>query len=102
MKRWKIEYLKHHNRVVSVIEENQRDGWSLHTYSTAGLVEGAYHYLKENNRVPKNYLSPSCAHGWFRGDFYEKKYTETMQLIINLGRKWSHFLVNYITSITSA
>ena len=37
--------------------------------------------------------------GWFRCDVYEKKDTETMHLIHNLGRKWSHFLVNYITSI---
>ena len=37
--------------------------------------------------------------GWFRCDVYEKKDAETMHLIHNLGRKWSHFLVNYITSI---
>jgi hypothetical protein len=37
--------------------------------------------------------------GWFRCTVYEKKDTETMHLTHNLGRKWSHFLVNYITSI---
>ena len=37
--------------------------------------------------------------GWFRCDIYEKKDAETMHLTHNLGRKWSHFLVNYITSI---
>jgi hypothetical protein len=37
--------------------------------------------------------------GWFRCDVYEKKDAETMHLTHNLGRKWSHFLVNYITSI---
>ena len=37
--------------------------------------------------------------GWFRCDVYEKKDAETMHLIHNLGRKWSHFIVNYVTSI---
>ncbi len=37
--------------------------------------------------------------GWFRCDVYEKKDAETMHLTHNLGRKWSHFIVNYVTSI---
>jgi hypothetical protein len=47
------------------------------------------------------YIEQACGEysGWFRCDVYEKKDTETMHLIHNLGRKWSHFLVNYVTSI---
>jgi hypothetical protein len=37
--------------------------------------------------------------GWFRCDIYEKKNAEAMHLIHNFGRKWSHFLANYISSI---
>ncbi len=37
--------------------------------------------------------------GWFRCEIYEKKDAETMHLTHNLGRKWSHFIVNYVTSI---
>jgi hypothetical protein len=37
--------------------------------------------------------------GWFRCDLYEKEGGETMHLIHNLGRKWSHFLANYVSSI---
>ena len=37
--------------------------------------------------------------GWFRCEIYEKKDVETMHLTHNMGKKWSHFLANYITSI---
>ena len=40
--------------------------------------------------------------GWFRCDVYEKKNVDTMHLNHNFGRKWSHFLVNYISSILHA
>jgi hypothetical protein len=37
--------------------------------------------------------------GWFRCETYEKPSGETMHLTHNLGRKWSHFLANYVSSI---
>ena len=37
--------------------------------------------------------------GWFRCEVYEKKDGESLHLIHNLGRKWSHFIANYVSSI---
>ena len=37
--------------------------------------------------------------GGFRCDLYEKKDADIMHLTHNFGRKWSHFLVNYVTGI---
>jgi len=37
--------------------------------------------------------------GWFRCQIFEKKNEDTMDLHHSFGRKWSHFLVNYISSI---
>jgi len=37
--------------------------------------------------------------GWFRCEIYEKKDVDTIHLNHNYGRNWSHFLVNYISSI---
>ncbi len=37
--------------------------------------------------------------GWFRCEIYEKKDVDIFHLSHNMGRKWSHFLGNYITSI---
>ena len=48
LKQWKCVQVNHHNKVGEVIEENQRDGWCLHTYNTAIRFPLAFevrHYL---------------------------------------------------------
>ena len=37
--------------------------------------------------------------GWFKCEYFEKKDVDIFHLSHNMGRKWSHFLGNYITSI---
>ena len=48
MKQWKCVQVLDHNKVGEVIEENQRNGWRLHTYNTAIRFPLAFevrHYL---------------------------------------------------------
>ena len=47
------------------------------------------------------YITQVCGEysGWFRCDVYDEKDVETMHLNHNFGRKWSHFIANYVSSI---
>ncbi|GAI04731.1 unnamed protein product [marine sediment metagenome] len=50
MKEYECVEVKHHKDISKIIEQYQRDGWSLNTYQTAGMGTGpmAYnvkHYL---------------------------------------------------------
>jgi hypothetical protein len=36
MKKWLCVQVGHHEKVGGVIQEAQKDGWNLHTYTTAG------------------------------------------------------------------
>lgn len=50
MKKYKCIEVKHHNDIGKAIEEQQSDGWWLHSYQVAGMGAGpmAYnvnHYL---------------------------------------------------------
>jgi len=50
LKEWKCVEVKHHGDVGKTIVEYQSDGWTFHTYQTAGMGAGpmAYktnHYL---------------------------------------------------------
>jgi len=81
------------------IEEIEDIGYE---YGTRKLHENLLRRGMEiNHENIRWYIEQACGEysGWFRCDVYEKKDTETMHLIHNLGRKWSHFLVNYVTSI---
>ncbi len=49
MKEWRCIQVGHHDNVGQVIEEWERSGWRLHSYSTAGMgssyVYTVNHYL---------------------------------------------------------
>jgi hypothetical protein len=50
LKEYECVEVKHHKDISKIIEQYQRDGWSLNTYQTAGMGAGpmAYnvkHYL---------------------------------------------------------
>jgi hypothetical protein len=45
LKEWIYVQVLHHKEIVEVIEEYQRNGWSLHTYSAAGTAGEVKHYL---------------------------------------------------------
>ena len=47
MKEWECVLVKHHKDIGKTIEEYQRKGFCLHTYSCAQVSVGAdaYHYL---------------------------------------------------------
>ena len=48
LKQWKCVQVLDHTKVGEVIEENQRNGWRLHTYNTAIRFPLAFevrHYL---------------------------------------------------------
>ncbi len=50
MKEWMCVQVKNHRDVSDTIAKFQKNGWSLHTYQTAGMGAGpmaftVYHYL---------------------------------------------------------
>ena len=46
LKQWKCVQAEHHKEVAEVIQERQRDGWRLHTYTAATLyLFEIRHYL---------------------------------------------------------
>ena len=44
-KEWKCVQVGHHKNVAEGIEEYQKEGWHLHTYSSAGTAGEVKHYL---------------------------------------------------------
>ena len=54
MKEWKCVEVKSYLKVTSIIRSQQQEGWSLHTYTTAGCAGTIYHYLlfeRENGKA---------------------------------------------------
>ena len=45
MKEWTCVQVGHHKNIGEVIEDYQRQGWGLHTYSAAGTAGEVKHYL---------------------------------------------------------
>lgn len=47
MKEWKCVQVGHHKKIVKVVEEYEKSGWRLDTYSCtqAGVGADANHYL---------------------------------------------------------
>ena len=45
LKEWKCVEVGHHRRIAEAIEEYQKEGWRLHTYSAAGNPGAISHYL---------------------------------------------------------
>jgi hypothetical protein len=45
MKEWECVQVSHHNKIAEVIENYQKDGWSLHTYQAQGSPVLVNHYL---------------------------------------------------------
>jgi hypothetical protein len=45
LKEWTCVQVGHHKKIGDVIEELQREGWSLHTYQAQGTPTLVNHYL---------------------------------------------------------
>ncbi|MCW3981682.1 MAG: hypothetical protein NWE81_00975 [Candidatus Bathyarchaeota archaeon] len=45
MREWKCVQVGQHKRVAQVIQDNQREGWRLHTYQAQGTATMVNHYL---------------------------------------------------------
>jgi hypothetical protein len=45
LKEWTCVQVGHHKNIAEVIEEYQRNGWSLHTYQATGQATLVSHYL---------------------------------------------------------
>ena len=45
LKKWTCVQVGHHKNIGEVIEENQRQGWRLHTYQAQGSPTIVNHYL---------------------------------------------------------
>jgi hypothetical protein len=45
MKQYECVQVRHHKDVASTIDEWQKNGWQLHTYTAAGDAAAINHYL---------------------------------------------------------
>ncbi len=45
LKEWACVQVGHHKKIPEIIEEYQKNGWSLHTYQAMGTPTIANHYL---------------------------------------------------------
>jgi hypothetical protein len=52
MKEWKCVEVKNHKDITEIIEDHQKNGWSLHTFNSAGYPGGVIHYLLFQREVP--------------------------------------------------
>jgi hypothetical protein len=58
LKEWKCVQLGHHKKIAEVIEENQENGWRLHTYQAMGTPTIVNHYLLFERETDKKTAPP--------------------------------------------
>jgi hypothetical protein len=54
MKEWKCVKLQFYLKIPQVIKEHQKEGWTLHTYTTSSSEVIQHFLLFEREQQPKN------------------------------------------------